>query len=249
MLQITQSTDIRDWIIKNFHLYKHYGIDTLKNKHHESEIFRMYDDNVSIRQTEYESMEITVFDTDPVIASQMVDSIIHYFDVKSRQLQASKSKEVMIIAKNQLDQKQAEMDSIERRMENLRKEYGLLDYKEQSKEATKAYLRAMGTNGSAERASKQILDALKEKGGEFNAMNEHLWRIRGSYNDLKGVYENAKRDVYKQLTYANVVTRPEVADQKSYPIRWLIVAISVGSSLFLAFLIILIFQSKKHLSR
>ncbi|MBL4587487.1 MAG: hypothetical protein JKX84_10605, partial [Flavobacteriales bacterium] len=81
-----------------------------------------------------------------------------------------------------------------------------------------------------------LLDALKEKGGEFLALNEHLWRIRGGYNDLKEQLENAVRDVEKALTYCNIITYPEVADKKAYPIRWLIVLVSTLGGLLFGFL-------------
>ena len=145
----------------------------------------------------------------------------------------------MVISKNQLDQKLAQMDSMEERLRKYRTEYGILDYKDQSKEAIRGYLRGLsGNNSRATTEAKSMMDALRDKGGEFNALNEHLWRVRGTYNDLKLVYENAARDVTKKLTYANVVSRPQPSDKKAYPIRWLIVLISVGSSLFLAFMIL-----------
>ncbi|HNP48483.1 MAG TPA: hypothetical protein PKL85_06575 [Bacteroidia bacterium] len=250
MLQLAQSSDIRERIIHDFDLYKHYDIDTVNNKHFRTDVIKMYEENVTIKKTEYESMEITVLDEDPVVASNMVDSIIHFFDVKARSLQAEKSAEVMVIAKNQLDQKLVQMDSMEERLRTYRTQYGILDYKEQSKEATRGYLRGLSSgNQRATAEAKVMLDALREKGGEFNSLNEHLWRVRGNYNDLKLVYENAVRDVTKKLTYANVVSRPSPSDKKAYPIRWLIVLISVGSSLFLAFMILLIFNSKKEFSR
>lgn len=246
MLQLAQSSDIRNWVIDAFNLYQHYDIDTLNNVHFKSEVIKMYEENVSIRQTEYESMEITVLDENPNIASSMVDSIIHYFDIKARALQAEKSREVMVIAKNQMDNKYAEMDSMETILKEYRYKYGILDYKEQSKEATRGYLKALSSNNSrAITEAKNLLDALKEKGGEFNAMNEHLWRVRGTYNDLKIIYQNAERDVTKKLTYANVVTKPQAADKKSYPIRWLIVLISVSGSVLMAFILLLVFQSKE----
>ena len=246
MLQLAQSSDIRNWIIQNFDLYKHYDIDTVKNKYFLTDVIRTYNENVSIRKTEYETMEITVFDTDPLVASRMVDSIIHYFDVKARQLQAEKSLEVMIISKNQLDGKKHQMDSMETVLKSYRTDYGLLDYKEQTREATRGYLRSI-TKGSrsGEKNAESLITALKDKGGEFNAIAENLWRVRGDYNDLLMIYENAQRDVFKKLTYANVVTRPQPSDKKAFPVRWLIVLISVGSSLLVAFMTLLIFYSKK----
>lgn len=249
MLQIAQSTDIRNEVIAAFDLYKHYGIDTLKNKHFRTEAIKMYEDNVSIKKTEFESMEITVYDTDPAFASQMVDSIIHYFDLKARDLQASKSREVLVITYDQMERKRIEMDSMEAVLKSYRRDYGILDYKSQSEEALRGYFRTLAAGNSRGASEAQnMLNALKEKGGEYNATNEHLWRIRGNYNELKIAYENAYRDVYKKLTYANVVTRPQPADKKSYPIRWLIVLVSVGSSLLLAFLYLLIIDTRQKIS-
>ncbi|REJ84451.1 MAG: hypothetical protein DWQ44_09425 [Bacteroidetes bacterium] len=247
MLQLAQSSDIRNWIIDAFDLYNHYEIDTVNNPHFRSKAIKMYEENVNIRKTEFESMEITVLDTDPLIASRMVDSLIRYFDIKTRKMQAEKSHEVMVIAQNQLMNKKREMDSMETILKDYRLRYGILEYKSQSKEATRGYLRALSSgNGRAISESQSLMNSLKEKGGEFNSLSEHLWRIRGDYNDLKMIYENAERDVYKNLTYANVVTRPQPADKKSYPVRWLIVVISVGSALFVSFLTILIFKSKNQ---
>ncbi len=246
MLQLTQSYDIRDKIINTFHLFEHYDIDTLKNKTFKSEVYKKYDENIIIKKTEYESMEITVYDTDPLIASQIADSIVHYFDLKARSLQIEKSHEVMVIALDQLKNKKNQLDSMENLLHEYSTKYGLLDYKSQSKEVTRAYMRGLTSNDAKViKESNRIMQGLMDKGTEFNSINEHLWRLRGTYNDLKLIYENAYRDVYKELTYANVVTRPFPSDRKAYPVRWLIVLISVGSSLLLAFMILVIFDSKK----
>jgi len=245
MLQLAQSSDIRNWVIKSFNLYQHYDIDTVKNNFYKSEVIKNYEENVSIKKTEFETMEITVYDTDPIIAAQMVDSIIHFFDVKARQLQAEKSKEVLIISRNQLEQKRQQMDSMETKLKLYRTEYGLLEYTEQTKEATRGYLRAVRSgNGKAVTEAQNLLNVLKEKGGELNSLNEHLWRVRGDFNDLMLIYQNAERDVYKKLTYANVVSSPQAADKKSFPVRWLIVVISVGASLLVAVLTLLIFHHR-----
>ena len=248
MLQITQSYDIRNRIIKQFNLYKHYDIDTTKVKSYQNLIYKLYDENITIKKTEYESMEITAFDTDPKIASNIVDSIIHYFNIKSRAMQVEKSLEVMIITEEQYKKKKVEMDSMDNLIKDYSMKYGLLDYKSQTKEVTRAYMRGLTSNNNKViNESKQIIQNLTEKGSEYNALQEHLWRIRGTYNDFKTAYDVAYRDVYKKLTYANVVTKPFPSDKKSYPVRWIIVLASVGSSLLLAFMVLLIFNTKKNI--
>jgi hypothetical protein len=90
-----------------------------------------------------------------------------------------------------------------------------------------------------------LLNALKEKGGEFMSLNEHLWRIRGGYNNLKEQLEAAVRDVEKNLTYCNIITNPVVADKKAYPIRWLIVVVSVLGTLLMTFLFLSVFENMR----
>ncbi len=246
MIQLLAASDIRDSLIKVFHLYSHYDIDSIKNKSHYSEIIKMYDQNVSVSKTEYESVDIVVYDTDPNYASDMIDSMLSYVNKKARLLQREKSYEVLTMAKHRMEIKKAEMDSMELLIQDYRIKYGLLEYKTQAQEYARAYGRAL-QSGSPRAISetKQMLLTLGDKGGEFSSLMEHLWRIRGGYNDLKQDYENSINDVTKVLTYSNVITHPVPADKKSYPIRWLIVVISVSCSLFLAFLVLLFLDSQK----
>ena len=246
MIQLLQASDIRDSVIKAFNLYEHYEIDSVKNKAHRSEIFKMYDQNVSISKTEYESVDIVVYDVNPKYASGMIDSMMSYLNKKARLLQREKSYEVLVMAKHRMLVKKQEMDSVEAIVQDYRNKYGLLEYKTQAQEYARAYGKAL-LSGSPRAISEthQMLMTLGDKGGEFNTLSEHLWRIRGTYNDLKQDYENSINDVTKILTYVNVITYPVPADKKSYPIRWLIVVISVSSAVFMAFLVLLFIDSQK----
>jgi len=168
----------------------------------------------------------------------MTDSIILYGDKKIRSLQREKAKEVLVIATNQLNNKKIEIDSMEQTIREYSEKYGLLDYKVQTKEYSKAYLKSR-TN-----ESKAMLEVLSQHGENFNSTALRLELLYETYNEFKVAYDIALRDVTKELSYANEVTHPIVADKKSYPIRWLIVLISVGASLFIAFLTLLMFSSK-----
>lgn len=248
MLQMLQSSDVREEVITRFNLVSHYEIDSARNIHARTEVIKMYEDNVKIKKTEYESVEIEVWDTDPLVAADMVDSIIHLGNLKIRSLQREKAHEVLVITRNQLDRQKAELDAMEDTLERYTRQYGLLDFKIQAKEFSRGYANAITSNaGRGLNESKSMLKTLAEHGNTFNSLSENLWRIRGTYNDLKVIYDNALRDVTKDLTYTNVVTHPIVADKKSYPIRWLIVVISVAASLFIAFFVLVLFSSKKLL--
>ena len=70
--------------------------------------------------------------------------------------------------------------------------------------------------------------------------------ILNSYIETKVEYDTIVADLNKELTYVNKITGPIIADKKTYPIRWLIVLMSVLSANLLVFIII-IFQDKKSL--
>jgi len=240
MIQLLESDDIRRDVCRIFNLMKHYGIDSANDKYSQSHFLEAYKDNVNFRKTEYESVEITVLDKDAKIASDIADTIIDLMNKKAKSLQREKSQEVVEIYKNQLDKKRAERDTMEKELRDIRTNYGITSYDNQSREVTREYLQALSMSGNAEgiNEAKRLMKNLEEKGGDYVALNENLWRVRGSYYDIQTLYENAVKDVDKVLTYSNVVSKPFPADKKSYPVRWIIVLISTISTLFLAFMVL-----------
>jgi len=248
MMQVLQSDVVRDSVVRLFNLYAHYGIDT-SSRAFRSAMSLEYSDHVSIEKTQFESVVLEVMDEDPVVARDMVNSIINFFNQKSKLIQKQKSIEVVKILSNQLAVKKAEMDSMEAVLTDIRQKYGILDYSLQTEYATERYLQVVTQPGLADRAKfvEPLLNALKEKGGEFTALNEHLWRIRGKYNDLKEQREQAIQDVEKTLTFCSVIVAPEVADKKAYPIRWLIVSISVLATVFVSLIFLSVYDDIRGL--
>lgn len=246
MLQVLESDQIRDSVVNRYDLNSVYGINK-EAKGARSALIREYQSLVTTRKTEYESAVVEVMDTDPVRSRDMVNSVIYFFNSKEKLMQKEKSMELVIILNQQLSDKIHEMDSMESRLTGLRKEYGILDYDLQTEYATERYLDVLTTPSkrSSAKEIEPLLTALKERGGEFKALNEHLWRTRGSYNDLKEQLEKARQDVEKQLTFCNVITHPEVADKKAYPVRWLLVLISVLATLLIAIVVIALAEHSK----
>jgi len=245
MLQVLQSDDIRNGIINRFHLYAHYKIDTISNLQFRTDMDHEFSDNVNVGKTEYESVKLDVLDIDPVVANDIVNSMILQFNKKERTLQKEKSIELVKIIKTQLDKKKAEMDSMEDAIKNIRVNYGILDYGLQTRYATKEILHKGGDNGKKEETH-DLIKSLKEKGGEFVSLNEHIYKVRATYDELKVQYENSLRDVEKDLTYSNVVTSPYPADKKTYPVRWLIMLISTCATLLFSVIAVAAIESYKE---
>jgi hypothetical protein len=243
MIQLLESSDIEEQLIKDFNLYRHYKIDTIDNTHKYTDVTRILEDYVSIKKTEYESVEVKVYDESPDTACAMVDSIISHMNQKARELQRAKTRELLETAQMRLNLKSKEIDSLEKLMDDYRLKYGLLDYDSQVKEYSRAYTKALSGNQKGLVESKKMLDMLAQKGGEFKILDDRIYKAKANYNDFKIELENLKKDMVKEWTYEHIVTKPIPADKKSYPIRWLIVVVSVCTSVFLAFLILLFYNS------
>ncbi|HBX51852.1 MAG: hypothetical protein A2275_00585 [Bacteroidetes bacterium RIFOXYA12_FULL_35_11] len=240
MLQLIQSTDIRNRVFKAMDIAKHYEIDTNSNKYWMTDLITEWESNVSFRKTEYESVEIEALDTDPVIASKIVDSLIHFYNKKVQSLHRSKSQEVVVIAKTEKDKKKRQIDSLEKHLKFIRDTFGILDYKIQTREYSRA-----SYGGRESKEMQSLVKNLKEKGGEYMLTDSMLWSAMKYYNQLQIYYENNIRDVQKELTYAHLVSTPYPADKKTYPVRWVIVLMTTISSLILAVIAIIFIESKR----
>lgn len=245
LLQLLRSNSIRDSLIKQFDLQTVYEADTTQKGGHFA-LYNEFLERVEIGKTQYESVMIEVVDEDPVRARDMVNAMLRQVNLLARRLQREKSHEVLRIAERALAHERYKLDSVEARLDTLRKTSGLLAYETQAKELTKGYVRMLST-GASQGQREQVLSMIKDlesKGGEFRQLTELSNMFRNNYDRLLTQYENVVNDVTKELTYTNVIVYPEVSDKKVYPVRWLIVLLSTVSALLLCFLV-LVWQDKR----
>ncbi len=247
LLQVFQSTSIRDSVIKKFGLVQHYGVDTA-SKGGRSALIKTYQSFVTISKTEFESVEIEVEDTNPELACNMVNEIIAQLNNKIRALHRNKSLEVADLLQKQMKLKKDQLDSLNAGMQELRVKYQILDYNIQVKEVTKEYLKAInsGKSGQALKDIDVMLRNLEQKGGEYYQMKVLYDGVLSGFNSVRNEYDNVLKDLNKNFTYTYVVTHPTPSDKKSYPVRWLIVAGSLVSANMFLFFLILINDRKKE---
>lgn len=247
MLQILGSQDIVDSVIKKFDLAKHYKINP-EYKYYKTALYNTYHEHVSISKTPYESVQIEVSDRNPDTASLMVTAILNFYDRKISQLHKSKSLEVIDMYNIQLTKKRIVLDSLKNILYKLGTEEGLIEYGFQSQELMRGYLGTIDGGNQSKINSKEVerLLANMEKGsGQLIEVVQMLQHEARSYVDVKIDYEMAIRFYDSNLTYSNIITYPFPSDKKSYPIRWLIVAIASLASFVMALMIIFFIENKK----
>jgi uncharacterized protein involved in exopolysaccharide biosynthesis len=78
-IQILKSGLVFDSVVKRFNLMAHYDVDfsSLLKQYHLS---KKYNNNVVIERTRYNSISVTVYDTDPQLAADMANDIVRIGD-------------------------------------------------------------------------------------------------------------------------------------------------------------------------
>lgn len=247
MQQIVESMDIREKLFKTFNLASHYEIDTAV-QYWFTNLNKEFESNVSVSKTKFDAVQIEVFDKDPLVASNMIDSIIQYYNETVRRMHRQKHEEVVTLKKLLLDKVKREVDSLEAIKKEHQTQFGIFDYGTQSKEATKRYVKLLSEGrGSSQPANEvhSIIENLSKKGIENDKVSSLLWSARNVYNNTKIEYENEVIEVQKEITYAQFVTKPFPADKKATPIRMLYVLFSCVATLVASIIVITFIESKK----
>lgn len=246
LLQLYESSEVWNSVIEKFNLFNHYNIDSSQTGA-KTKLIKELRDNVSIRKTSFESVEIIVLDKDPKVARDIVLEFTQQVNLKARKLQREKSKEVLVIYKNLVDDKKVQIDSLENSLKRISETYGVFEFGRQAEVVTEQYLESIrkGEGVKTEKIA-ALFNNFKEKGNEFSALSILLVNAYDEYNKHLVNYEKAKSDVTKELTYTNEIISPQISDKKSYPVRWIIVTISVLSSVFFTYLLMIIVKNLRN---
>ncbi|MBP9995307.1 MAG: hypothetical protein KBT67_10325 [bacterium] len=234
MIQVMQSNEIMDSVVKDFDLMEHYRIST-GYKYWKTALISEYRDNVRVSRTPYDAVVVKVLDKDPEIACAMVNDIVRLFDQKLQRMQKSKSLQAMKMYEYSLSHQEKFIDSLRDRLNTIASEYGVISVPEQSKEVSKAYI-----NGGNDKA-KELKKNLETYGPEVIALTERIVSESEVYSYTKYEYEEFVRHYNTELSFTNIVSEPYVSDKKAYPIRWVVVVLcGLGACLLSALVACLI---------
>jgi len=236
MIEMLNSGDIRDSIVRKFNLAAHWKIDP-NYKYFLSTLNWVYSQHVKISKTPYEAVIIEVLDPDPRMAFDIVNSIMDFYNVKVRKLHKDKFYEVVVNYETIVNAKLMKLDSLKQRAEELGTKYGLMEYQAQTREVMRALLGTGSQSGRYSEALKYKKN-LEEKGAEMLLIQEMMTAETEEFAIFKLDYDRALLDYNREYTHLNILTKPFVSDKKAYPIRWLIVVGSVLALFSLALIVI-----------
>ena len=204
-------------------MIEHYEIDKGGN-YWKTYLMAEYRDRVSISKTPYDAVKVKVMDKDPQMACDMVNEIIRLYDNKVGTLHKIKRKEAVDMLKKQLDNKSHFIDSLKQELHKITDGKDVLRYSYLSKDNSSAYF----TNNGKDLDN--VTDAM--------LLVEYITNETNSLTDMKSNYELELRFYNANMTFSNVVSHPFVADKKSTPVRWIIVALSGIGAFLLSILVV-----------
>lgn len=241
MLQILNSNKIRDRIIEKYDLMDHYGIKH-DSKYKFTRLYKEYEGKVKFRKTEYMAVKITVLDKESSTASLIANDIAELFDSTMNLMQKEVALKAFQIVEQEYFKLRSEVKFMEDSLNSIRR-LGIHDYESQAEMLNQQLaIELAKSNQPAIKALEKKLDILAEYGGSYVSLRDNLEHERKQLSAIKAKYEESKVDATQNLPHKFVVTSAFEAEQKSYPIRWLILLVTVFSTLFLTVIVLIVLE-------
>ena len=235
MLQVLNSNRIRDKVIERYHLMEHYGIKP-DSRYPFTKLNRLYDSRIRFRRTEYNAVRITVLDSDPALAAQIANDIAELYDSTMNAMQKEVAVKAFQLVEAEYNSLCAEMAALEDSLNTLRA-LGVFDYESQVEMLSQQLAVELGKgNKQGVNNIQEYLDVLAQYGGAYYAISEKLDHDRLQLSLVKTKYEEAKVDATEDVPHKFLVTSAFKAEHKTYPIRWIIVTITVLATFVLLLL-------------
>jgi uncharacterized protein involved in exopolysaccharide biosynthesis len=241
LVQILQSSRIRDKIVQEFDLMKHYNIDENDaNKHYK--LVKKYNNNFLFVRTRYGSIQIDVLDRDAEKAANMANKIVDLIDTVKNNMVAERTWPAYEINKRKRDQLVKDRDSILRRLDTL-SALGVISLDGRTN-LFQAYVDAKNAGEKAE--IKRMIDVNQKYGSTFDGLefirNEKIMQLE----EFQVSYEQAESDAYSVFNHKFIVERAVVADKKDKPKRLIIVLLStMGAFVFMVFALLIADRMKE----
>lgn len=235
MIQILQSSRIRDIIVNRYNLFDHYEIkQTDPNKYYK--LGKAYGNHITFTRTRYGSIQIDVLDKDKELAAEIANKIVDLIDtvkndmIKDRTIPAF---EINIRKKKMIEESvkqiSTELDSLSA--------MGVV-----TSEGRANLFAAFNAAKSAQDKAffKNKIDVNMKYGAEYDGLTMLRDEKIVKLSDFEVAYEQAESDAYSDFNHKFVVESAVVADKKAKPKKAIIVIVATLSSLiFMIFFLLL----------
>ena len=228
LVQILQSSRIRDKVVSKFNLLEHYEIaENDKNKYYK--LNNEYISHFDFTRTRYGSIQIDVLDKDPELAAKMANSIVDLIDTVKNDMIRERTKPAFDINKRKMLQMLHDRDSVLNLLDSL-SALGVVSMDIRSN-LFQALVDSKNTTEKADIQSKLRVNALF--GAKYDALEHMRNEMIIKIEEFRVSYEQAESDANANFNHKFVVEKAVQADKKEKPKRMIIVLVaSLGGFIF-----------------
>jgi len=242
LVQILQSSRIRDKVIKEFELMKHYEIDPSgANKYFK--LNEAYNNHISFSRTRFGSIRIDVLDENPKLAAKIANKIVDLIDTVKNEMIAERTMPAFKVNERKLAQMKRDRDEILRKLDSLA-DLGVIPLDVRSN-LFQAYVDSKNPQDREE--LKKKIDINLKYGAMYDGLeymrNEKIVKIE----DFNVSYEQAESDANTKFNHKFIVEKAVEADKKEKPKRLIIIIVSGFAAFFLAVFSLLLWEKYKEL--
>jgi uncharacterized protein involved in exopolysaccharide biosynthesis len=222
VLQILKSDEIKNYLLSKYDLMKHYNISERAKYKYTLLDMRMKKYIVS-RKTQYNSVELSVLDKDPVLAATMANDIAVRIDTVFNKIVMDAGRKAFVAINNSYSDQLARVKSLEDSLHIVMGKGSL--------SAVPVNLKAGSVNSSWAAAAGMYNPEFLRLINMFESENENLSEIRSRLTEAKMLAEQI-------LPYTHIINKANVSEKKALPKRSVIVIASTFSVLLLMFFIL-----------
>ncbi len=228
LVQILQSSRIRDKVVAKFNLLAHYEIDPNdENKYYK--LNNEYTSHFEFTRTRYGSIQIDVLDRNAELAAKMANSIVDLIDTVKNDMIRERTKPAFDINKRKMMQMLQDRDSVLNLLDSL-SGIGVVSLAVRSN----LFQALVDSKNSQEKITiKENLVLNTKYGSQYDALEHMRNEMIIKIEDFRVSYEQAESDANANFNHKFVVEKAVQADKKEKPKRMIIVLVaSLGGFIF-----------------
>lgn len=237
LLQVLISPEIRDSLTIKYDLYNHYEVDSTE-AHARYEFQQIYEGNIKFERTRYNSINIDVYDTDPVIAADIANDIVRLVDTVMNRMIRQRSVGPMYAVQHEVGLIKTEMGDYSDRLKSL-SDSGVVS-KDERGNMYADYLEALkaGRNDLAAEIKRKI-DATQKYASDYDIYSNLSEFFALRYSNILDVNDQAAQYASTNIQQTIRHSPAEIPDKKAKPKRAIIVLFATASAfLFAVFLLL-----------
>lgn len=244
LIQILQSSRIKDRIIRKFDLANVYEIKP-DAKDFRYKLGKAYDEHISFERTRYGSIKISVLDKEPERAAQITNKIVELIDTVKNEMVKERTIPAYEVNKRKMDKLNAEQNKLIEQMDSLSR-MGVVNA-----EARANLFAALNDSKNPEdrKFFRNKIDINLQYGSRYDALAElRDFRI-DKLTIQEMAYEQAESDAFENFNHKFVVEWGEAADKKAKPKRMIVVAVFTLITLLFSIIVMLLSARIKELKK